>query len=111
MSLPTETELDQILRDLCIDPAVAKKQEDSMRDLLINGECIFNLQEHATGKIFSIGKTIFYLYRRKGFFWFRFFNKRGLAGKDLRKHDLLFSERYGHTRHYKIGHWSFTLLK
>jgi len=42
--------------------------------------------------------------------WFRIFGK-GLSWKDVTKHELLFSERYGYAKRYVIGKWSIKLLK
>lgn len=49
-------------------------------------------------------------YKYDGGFWFRVFGY-GLAGKDIRKHPLLFSERYGYTKGIKIGNFFFHILQ
>lgn len=58
--------------------------------------------------VFKIGK-IFYCYKRDGLFWFRFFNKWGLHGNDIRRSILLFSDM--NCKRLKIGNWIFKLLK
>lgn len=42
--------------------------------------------------------------------WFRIFGY-GIGYKDLRKHNLLFSERNGITKILRLGNYSFKLLK
>ena len=42
--------------------------------------------------------------------WFRVFGF-GLRWKDLRNHDLVFSERNGYTKHFEVGNFSFSTLK
>jgi hypothetical protein len=41
--------------------------------------------------------------------WLRVFG-RGFAWKDLRQHSLMFSERYGYRKTWRIGHYSFAWL-
>lgn len=36
---------------------------------------------------------------------------RGIAWKDTRYWPLLFSERQGHRKHWRLGHWSIATLK
>jgi hypothetical protein len=56
--------------------------------------------------------TIFYLYYKKGFFWFRFFDGYGVWGRSQKiKSFVLFSERYGYTKYFKIFGWKFKILK
>ena len=52
-------------------------------------------------------------YKSDGFFWVRMGSYgRGFALKDIRKHDLIFSERNGYDRLYGIGkHWKLKFLK
>ena len=53
-------------------------------------------------------RTGWHLDRKRG--WVRLFG-RGVAWKDLRHHFLMFSERNGYTKHWRIGHYSFRFLK
>lgn len=46
----------------------------------------------------------------KGSAWVRLFGY-GLSIKDTTQHEPLFSERYGYTKHYRIGKYSITILK
>jgi hypothetical protein len=64
------------------------------------------------GKTFRIGK-FFYLYYKKGFFWFRFFDGYGIWGRNRKsKEDFeLFSERNGYTKFLKVFGWKFKILK
>lgn len=62
------------------------------------------------GRDFSIGK-IFYLFMWNGGFWFRFFKGYGLHCRNMRKHEELFSERYGHTKYIQIAKYRFKILK
>ena len=64
------------------------------------------------GKSFKLFGTFFYLYLEKTFFWFRFFNKWGLWGrKNTKDRFVLFSERMGYTKTYKLFGWVFKPLK
>lgn len=59
------------------------------------------------GKEFNIkvfNYYLFSLYSNNGFKWFRLFGK-GLVFKDINKHNLLFSERYGYKKYFKINKW------
>jgi hypothetical protein len=49
-------------------------------------------------------------FKGDGFCWFRIFGY-GLHFKDITKHKLLFTERYGHTKYLKIGNWIIITLK
>jgi len=49
-------------------------------------------------------------YITKTQFWIRLFGY-GIAGKNLKYHRFLFSERYGYTKVFNILGWSFKLLK
>jgi len=49
-------------------------------------------------------------YKDDGFWWFRFWGY-GLHGKNIKKHGLLFSERNGYTKYFKIGNWIIKILK
>lgn len=66
----------------------------------------------AGSALFGGGMTGYFITRRIAWhierhcFWIRVFGL-DLAGKDLRHHPLLFSERKGYTKTYRIGHWSF----
>lgn len=62
------------------------------------------------GRVFRIWK-IFYLYKTKGIFWFSFFGKWGVHGKNLKVHEPLFSERNKLIKRLKIGSWIFKTLK
>ena len=62
------------------------------------------------GKTFSIGR-FFYIYYKSDIFWFRFFKSYGIAGKNIKNHPLLFSERNGYTKSLKLFGWSFKILK
>lgn len=42
--------------------------------------------------------------------WFRLFG-RGISWKNIKKHDLLFSEKHGYVRRIVIGHWQFRLVR
>lgn len=61
-------------------------------------------------RIFKLGK-FFYLYRTKGLWWFRFFNKLGCSGKNSSIGRLLFSDRHPRKRRLKIGNWIIEFLK
>ena len=52
-----------------------------------------------------------YLYghRSKGMWWFRLFGY-GIHAKDLRTHDLMFSERNGYRKRLTLGNWSLRFL-
>lgn len=43
-------------------------------------------------------------------FWFRIFGY-GVHGKDIVKHEPLFSERNGYVKFIQIGKWRFKILK
>jgi len=49
------------------------------------------------------------VYREPGLWWVRVFGF-GVAGKDTRRHPLLFSERHGYTRTVRLGAWLFKWL-
>lgn len=55
-------------------------------------------------KIFS-----FYYKNRLG--WIRFFGGAGIKWKDVRIHQLIFSERNGYVKHIEIGNWFIGYLK
>ena len=55
------------------------------------------------------GFSVWAFYYHDGFGWFRIFEK-GLKWKDITKYQLLFSERYGHTKAITIGRWRMSLL-
>ena len=59
-------------------------------------------------KIFKYRIFTIYFGNRIG--WFRLFGV-GMKWKDLRKHDLLFSERNGYTKYIRIRNWTFGYLK
>ena len=61
-------------------------------------------------KTVKIGR-LFYLNYEKGLWWFMIWNRYGLAGKKIKKHPLLFSERNGYTKSLKLFGWSFKILK
>ena len=56
-----------------------------------------------------IGK-FFYLYKVKGFWWFRFFGKWGLIGYQYRHTHAPFSIRMGYKKSLKIGNWLITTI-
>ena len=75
----------------------------------VQDEC--GKMEIIDGKVFKIWK-IFYLYYKKGFFWFRFFGGFGIWGRSQKvKSFELFSERYGYTKFLKVFGWKFKILK
>ena len=49
-------------------------------------------------------------YFEKGLFWFRIFGY-GLHIKDTKRHQLMFSERNGLTKYWKVGVWIVRVLK
>lgn len=53
---------------------------------------------------------IFYLYVTKGLFWFRFFSKIGIHGKNFKKYPLIWSDRYGDGKVFIAGNWRFKIL-
>lgn len=55
-------------------------------------------------------KTFFYFYQEEGFGWFRLFGY-GIHWKDTAKHGFLFSERYGFTKHIRIGRFLIKWLQ
>ena len=57
---------------------------------------------HHSLRLFGI--TCWAMYYCAGFGWFRTFGI-GLCFKNLRNHSMLFSERYGYTKHKIIGNW------
>jgi len=57
----------------------------------------------------KINLKIFSFYKDDGAFWFRIFGC-GIAGKNILKHKLSFSERNGYKKYIMIGNWSFTWL-
>lgn len=61
-------------------------------------------------KSFRIG-NLFYLYRTKGVWWFRFFKGYGLHGKNIKLIGLSFSERNGYSKYLKLGSWIIKTLK
>jgi len=64
------------------------------------------------GYSLSILWKFFYLFWNKRFFWFRFFDGYGLWGtSNKRKRFILFSEREGIVKTYKIFGWTFKILK
>lgn len=71
----------------------------------------YGQMEIPDGKVFKIWK-IFYLYYKKHFFWFRFFDGYGIWGRSQKvKSFKLFSERYGYTKYLKIFGWKLKILK
>lgn len=54
-------------------------------------------------------RYLFILYLTEGLFWFRIFGKYGLHGMNIKKHIVLFSDRY--RPRLKIGNWIFKCLK
>lgn len=62
------------------------------------------------GKDFRIGK-LFYLFYCDGLWWFRFWNRYGIHAKDTRKHEAVFSERYGYKKRLHLFKWSFEILR
>lgn len=48
-------------------------------------------------------------YYAEGYFWFRIFGY-GLHIKDAKRHQLMFSERNGLTRYWKVGGWVVRVL-
>ncbi len=56
------------------------------------------------------GYPILVVYIIKGLWWFRVFGY-GLRAKNLKLYGLLFSEREGYAKYYRIGNWSFKALK
>lgn len=64
------------------------------------------------GKSISIFGNLFYMCWDKYFFWFRFLGGYGLHGlNNKKKRFILFSERMGITKRYKILGWSLKILK
>lgn len=49
-------------------------------------------------------------YYENGLGWFRIFGI-GLHWKDITRHRLLFSQRYGYKKAITIGKWRFEILK
>lgn len=49
-------------------------------------------------------------YHSDGLGWFRIFG-RGLHWKDITRHPLLFSQRYGYKKAITFGNWRFEYLK
>jgi len=65
-----------------------------------------------TGKSLSIFGNFFYMTWDKYFFWFRFFGGYGLHGRsNKKKRFILFSERTGITKTYKVFGWTLKILK
>ena len=65
----------------------------------------------STGKVVKIWK-VFFLYYKKNFFWFRFFDGYGVWGRSQKvKSFELFSERCGYTKYLKIFGWKLKWLK
>lgn len=61
-------------------------------------------------KTFKIGK-VFFLFYEKGCFWFRLFGGYGFAGKNMKYNWLvLFSERNGYRKVYKLLGWKWEVL-
>ena len=64
----------------------------------------------------GVGMTGYFLTRRISWhierrrFWIRLFGL-DFAGKDLRYHQLFFSERNGYVKTYRFGNWSFKFLR
>jgi hypothetical protein len=62
---------------------------------------------------FLRGKSLriffFYAYWEKYSFWFRIFGY-GIAGKLIKNHFMLFSERNGYRKSYKFFGWKFEFL-
>lgn len=42
-------------------------------------------------------------------FWFRFFGI-GLTARNIKVHPLVFSERYGYRKYWRVGLWVFSYL-
>lgn len=53
--------------------------------------------------------NIFCYYYENGFFWFRIFGS-GLKIKDIRKHQLLFSERNDYNKSITLGSYRIGIL-
>jgi len=53
--------------------------------------------------------TVFQGMRRDGQWWFRVFGY-GLTWKNIKKHPLMFSERYGYRKGIALFRWRFNLL-
>ncbi len=65
-----------------------------------------------TGKSLSIFGNFFYMTWDKYFFWFRLFGGYGLHGRsNKKKRFILFSERMGITKTYKVFGWTLKILK
>jgi len=59
----------------------------------------------------SVFWKLFYLYWNKGLFWFRFFDGYGLSGEsNKQRRFILFSERNGLVKTYKLFGWTFKIL-
>lgn len=61
---------------------------------------------------FKFSDMIFY-YKTDGLFWVRFFSRTwgGFLIKDIRKHNLWFSERNGYDLSFRVGNYYFATLK
>jgi hypothetical protein len=63
---------------------------------------------HHTLWVFEYPLWSFYYLNRFG--WFRLFGV-GLKWKDITRHGLLFSQRYGYEKAITIGKWRISILK
>lgn len=79
---------------------------------LLLDELLMWEENNKNSKSISLGK-VFYLYYRKGFFWFRLFDGYGFWGRSQKRKLLyeMFSERYGYVKYLKIFGWKFKILK
>jgi len=69
----------------------------------------FNRTESKHDSFSFFGTNIFCSYKEKGFLWFRIFGY-GLLFKNIPIHGLLFSERNGYKKVFKIGKWQIRTL-
>ena len=53
--------------------------------------------------------SLFSMYYYKGFGWFRIFGI-GIKFKNVAKHELVFSERYGRRKYIRIRDWIISIL-
>lgn len=56
-----------------------------------------------------LGFDVFTYYSHQGAGWFRLFG-REISWKDMNRHSLMFSERYGYTKYLKVGKYAIKKL-
>ena len=96
------------LKEIDMDDLLFKTRSVGMTGIRICKSCKQTPWDSPDVKQWSINKHL-HGYIKKGMWWFRLFDY-GIHAKDLRIHDLSFSEREGYRKRLVLGNWSLRLL-